>query len=62
MVAEQQGLILFAGCCAESIYYMQQLTQFVGTIALNRANGKTVFVAFLDTRKAFDSVWIDGLL
>ena len=32
------------------------------TISYNRAKGKTVYVAFLDTRKAFDSVWIDGLL
>ena len=31
-------------------------------ISYNRAKGKTVYVAFLDTRKVFDFVWIDGLL
>ena len=65
MDAEQRGrvLVLFSGCCAESL---QQLTQFTvitrDYITHNRVNGNTVFVAFLDTRKAFDSVWIDGLL
>jgi hypothetical protein len=32
------------------------------TIAHNRASGNTVYVALLDTSKAFDEVWIDGLL
>lgn len=32
------------------------------SIARNLDKGETVYAAFLDIRKAFDSVWIDGLL
>ena len=58
MDVEQRGLIhCFQGC--SSIHSSMLLQE---TISYNRAKGKTVYVAFLDTRKAFDSVWIDGLL
>ena len=32
------------------------------TVAYNRNKGSVVHVAFLDTRKAFDTVWVEGLL
>ena len=32
------------------------------TIACSRENGKSVYVGLLDISKAFDSVWIDGML
>jgi hypothetical protein len=32
------------------------------TISCNQAKGETVYVAFLDIKKAFDTVWVKGLL
>ena len=32
------------------------------TIAYNRNNGNSVYAAFLDTKKAFDTLWIEGML
>ena len=31
-------------------------------VAYNVNQGNTVYVTILDTRKAFDTVWIDGLM
>ena len=42
--------------CLHTSYLLRE------TIQYNRENGKDVFIAFLDARKAFDSVWINGLL
>ena len=45
------------GCsCLHTSFLLQE------TIALNRSNGSTVYTAFLDTRKAFATIWVKGLL
>ena len=67
MDVEQRGLIhCFQGASQQgcsSIHSSMLLQETIYLyISYNRANRKTVFVAFLYTRKAFDSVWIDGLL
>ena len=63
MDVEQRGLIhCFQGAAQQGCSSIHSSMLLQDTISYNRAKGKTVFVAFLDTRKAFDSVWIDGLL
>ena len=60
---EQRGLIhCFQGAAQQGCSSIHSSMLLQETISYNRAKGKTVYVAFLDTRKAFDSVWIDGLL
>ena len=45
------------GCsCLHSSFIVQE------TVAYNRNKGNTVYTAFLDTKKAFDTIWIIGLL
>ena len=42
--------------CLHSSFVVQE------TIAYNRNRGNTVYTAFLDTKKAFDTIWINGML
>lgn len=42
--------------CLHTSYLLRE------TIAYNRENDKDVYVCFLDARKAFDTVWVMGLL
>ena len=50
---------LFSRCRAARVQQHSQFDVITGDYIIQ---WKTVFVAVLDTRKAFDSVWIDGLL
>ena len=63
MDAEQRGLVhCVQGVAQKACSSLHSSLLLQETITQNRVNGQTVFVAFLGTRKAFDTVWIDGLL
>ena len=51
-----QGAGQEKGSCLHTSMLVQE------AIAHNVNKGNTVYVAFLDTRKAFDTVWINGML
>ena len=56
VIHELQGAFQEKCSCQHTSTILQE------TIQHNRERGSTVYVVFLDVRKAFDTVWTDGLL
>ena len=54
-IPEEQGGFRWWRGCPELIYLLREVTDVA------REEGMPVFSAFLDTRKAYDTVWRDGL-
>ena len=62
VIKEKVNIVDTQSACNKGLSSVHASLMLQETIAHNNDNGSNTYVTFFDTRKAFDTVWVEGLL